>query len=224
MRNLAIHSFKVLSMAVVFLFFVCGTSAAATVDYSSMSKDELQNKIATLDLGLKSYVIGKKLTAEQLAVAAKDNTYKAYPGTIKFKDGDVFVIVDKKSDVVIAVYSRNKEAHKNDFKMTISDLMMQYGEPTAEAHGKTIYWNYGENGLISEELYRTVKSQGQLETLIVLATVKFTSSENVETMTDMIEMMDKKNQQGESVKKADITSDNYVLIQSDLLTKKYLEQ
>ena len=224
MRSLVTNSFKVLSTAVFLLFFVSVAGAALAVDYSTMSKADLQKKIAKFGLGLDSYVVGKKLTDEQLATADKDNKYKAYAGTLKFKDGDVFVIIDKKTNVVIAVYSRNKEAHKDDFKRMISQLMVQYGEPTAEAHGKTIYWNYGEDGLITEELYRTVKSQGQLESLTILATVKFSSSENVETMTDMIEMMDKKNQQGDSVKKADITSDNYVMIQSDLLTKKYMEK
>ncbi len=224
MKHLVTNSSKVLSAVILLLFFVSVAGAALAVDYSTMSKTDLQKKIATFGLGLDSYVVGEKLTDEQLATAAKDNKYKAFAGTVKFKDGDVFVIIDKETNVVIAVYSRNKEAHKDDFKMMISKLMMQYGEPTAEAHGKTIYWNYGEDGLISEELYRTVKAQGKLETLTVLATVKFSSTENVETMTDMIEMMDKKNQQGKSVKNADITSDNYVMIQSDLLTKKYMEQ
>ncbi len=224
MRNPAIKSLNVFFTAVFCLFFVSTASATLAVDYNSMSKEELQKKIASFELGLDSYVVGKKLTADQLAIAEKSNTYEAYPGTMKFKDGDIFVIADKQSNVVIAVYSRNKKANKDDFKVMISKLMMQYGEPTAEAHGKIIYWNYGEDGLITEELYRTVKSQGQLATLTVLATVKFSSSENVETMTDMIEMMDKKNQQGKSVKEADVTSDNYVMIQSDLLTKKYMGQ
>ena len=215
---------KTLLLAFFLIFCACGNGVSQVVDYNALSKTELQERIVALELGFGSYVIGKALTADQLENAAKDNDYKAYPGTVKFKDGDIYVIADTQSNVVIAVYKRNKKANKNDFKHTISELMMSYGEPTAEAHGKTIYWNYGEDGLITEELYRTVKSQGQLETLTVLATVKFTSSENVETMTDMIEMMDKKNQQGEAVKKADVTSDNYVMIQSDLLTKRYLDK
>ncbi len=215
---------KSLLLAFFLIFYACGTGVSQTVDYSALSKTELQNRIVALELGLGSYMVGKALTADQLESAAKNNDYKAYPGTVKFKDGDIYVIADTQSNVVIAVYKRNKKADKNDFKLTISELMMSYGEPTAEAHGKTIYWNYGEDGLITEELYRTVKSQGQLETLVVLATVKFTSSENVETMTDMIGMMNKKNQQGEAVKEADVTSDNYVMIQSDLLTQKYMDK
>ncbi|HID71034.1 MAG TPA: hypothetical protein EYP35_11440 [Desulfobacterales bacterium] len=215
--------FNTVFFAFFLLFFVCSTGACQAVDYKEMSKTELQNKIATLGLGLDLYIVGKKLTAAQLETAKQDNAYKAYPGTVKFKDGDIFVIADNESNVVIAVYKRNKKAGQNDFKIMISELMLEYGEPTAEAHGKTIYWNYGEDGLITEELYRTVKSQGQLDKLTILATVKFSSSESVQTMTDMIEKMDKK-KNGEEVKKNAVTSDNYVMIQSDLLTQKYLKK
>ncbi len=224
MKYIVTMPYKILLLLVFLLVLTCGTGISQTVDYNALSKTELQNKIAALELGFEAYVIGKALSDDQLAVAKNDNAYKAYPGTMKFKDGDIFVIVDKQSNVVIAIYKRNKKADKNDFKVMISELMMQYGEPTTEAHGKTIYWNFGEDGLISEELYRTVKFQGKLKTLIVLATVKFSSSENVETMTNMIEKMDKRNEAGEEVKNADVTSDNYLMIQSDLLTKKYMKQ
>ncbi len=220
--SVAIHS-KTLLLAVFLAFFVSGASPCHAVDYKAMSKEDLQRKVASFSLGLDSYVVGKSLNTTQLETAKKDKDYKAYPGTVKFKDGDVFVIIDEKTNVVIAVYNRNKKATKNDFKVTISELMMQYGEPTTEAHGKTIYWNYGEDGFISEELYRSVKSQGLLETLVILATVKFTSSENVATMTELIDKMDKK-KEGEEVKKEDVTTDNYVMIQSDILTKKYMEK
>ncbi|MCK5070705.1 MAG: hypothetical protein KAR01_09185 [Desulfocapsa sp.] len=215
---------KSLLFAAFLVLCLCGTSLGQTVDYTALSKADLQEKIAELNLGLGSYIVGTQLTKEQIVLSGKNNDYKAYPGTVKFKDGNIFVISDVESHVVIAVYRRNKTANKNDFKITISELMLHYGEPTAEAHGKTIYWNFASDGLITEELYRSVKQQGMLDTLVVLATVKFTSTENVETMTDMIGMMNKKNQQGEKVKQADITSDNYVMVQSDMLTKKYLEK
>lgn len=224
MKKFVTVCYRPLLFTAVLVFCLCGTSFGQAVDYNALSKVELQEKIAGLELGLGSYIIGTKLTQEQIVLSGKTISYKAYPGTVKFKDGDIFVIADVESHVVIAVYKRNKEANKNDFKVAISELMLHYGEPTAEAHGKTIYWNFASDGLITEELYRSVKQQGMLETLVVLATVKFTSSENVETMTDMIEMMDKKNQQGEEVKKTDVTSDNYVMVQSDILTKKYLEK
>ncbi|MCF8056105.1 MAG: hypothetical protein K9K37_05660 [Desulfocapsa sp.] len=217
--------FTSMLLALLFVFMTCGTGAGQLVDYSKLSKEELQKKIASFGLGFGSYVVGKALTGDQQAIAAKDNAYKAYPGTVKFKDQDIFVIADQESNVVIAVYKRNKKASKNDFKTTISELMMQYGEPTTEAHGNQIYWNYGADGLIPEELYQTVKSQGQLATLAILATVKFSSSQDVETMTSMIKKMEKKEAGEDAAKEAeeDVTSDNYVMIQSDMLTKKYIQ-
>lgn len=222
MKLTASKHFLSLLVASLFVLMAGAPGNAQAKDYSTMSKSDLQKKIASFGLGFKSYVIGQPLTDEQQSIAVQDKREKAYPGTVKFKDQDIYVIADKESNVVIALYKRNEKADKNDFKAMVSDLMMTYGEPTAEAHGKTIYWNYGEDGLISEELYRTVKSQGKLETLTVLATVKFASSENVETMTAMIEKMEKK-EAGEEVEK-EITSDNYVMIQSDLLSKKYLNK
>lgn len=205
-----------------FTFLLCTAVAGngKTADYNSMSRDELQKSVAALELGMDAYVIGKELTKEQQEISSKDDNYKAYPGTKKFKDGDLFVIADEKSHVIVAVYKRNTKATHDDFKQTVSSLMMQYGEPTAEAHGKTIYWNFGPEGFIPEELYRTVKSEGKLESLTILATVKFHSSENVASMTDMIGNMAK---DGKAKKpKEETLSDNYVMIQSDLLTKKYI--
>jgi len=224
MKNFVTVCYRPLLFTAVLVFCLCGTSLGQVEDYNALSKVELQEKIADLQLGLGSYVIGTKLTQEQIVLSGKNNDYKAYPGTVKFKDGEIFIIADVDSHVVIAVYKRNKKANKNDFKVAISELMLHYGEPTAEAHGKTIYWNFGSDGLIPEELYRSVKQQGMLDTLVVLATVKFTSTENVETMTDMIDMMNKKNQEGKDVKQVDVTSDNYVMVQSDILTKKYMEK
>ncbi len=215
-------------LVAVFTSFVVlmtyGTGISGSVDYSKMSKTELQKKVASFNLGFEHYILGKELTAEQQEIAKNNNEEKAYPGTIKFKDKDIFVIVDGKSNVVIAMYKRDKEAEKADFKQTIGALMMQYGEPTAEAHGDTIYWNYGEDGFISQELYRAVKKDGQLESLIVLATIKFSSSKNVDTMTatsaQPLTEVEKKVEQSDE----NITSDNYVMIQSDMLTKKYLNK
>lgn len=223
MKNFVTIRYKTFLLVLFFVLSVSGVSNSQAVDYKAMSKADLQKKIAAFDLGMDSYVVGKKLNADQHTTSQKDRNYKAYPGTVKFKDGDVYVIIDEESDVVIAVYTRNKKANKNDFKEMISGLMMEYGEPTTEAHGKTIYWNYGEDGFISEELFRSVKSQGELKNLIVLATVKFTSSENVATMTELIDAMDKRNKEKE-IKKEEVTSDQYLMIQSDLLTKKYMEK
>lgn len=202
----------------VILSCAAGTGQGQAMDYEAMSITELQNKIAQLELGLGKYIVGKALTEEQQAVAEKDSAYKSYPGTIKFKDKDIFVIADQQTKVVIALYVRNRQATQDDFKAMIGELMLRFGEPTAEAHGKTIYWNYSADGLISEELYRSVKDKGLLDTLGVLATIKFSSSQNVDVL-----FLKGKEEKPEGEKKA-VSSDTYVMIQSDILSRKYMEQ
>lgn len=210
---------RLLLLVVCGLTITAGAVPAFAVDYKAMTIEELQKKIATFEIGLGPYVIGKKLTDAQRKIASANNQFKAYPGTIKFKDGEIFVIIDKDSNVVIATYTRNKKAKHEEFKATIGELMLIYGEPTAEAHGKTIYWNYGPDGLISEELYRTAKNSGRLDTLNVLATVKFSSSQHADVMS---ELGKKKEEKGTEKALQEVFSDNYVMIQSDLLSMKYM--
>ncbi len=209
-------------LAFAFLLVSAATTHCKAIDYSAMSKTELQNVIAGLGLGFDSYVIGRELTKKQQDIAKKDDAYKSVPGTVKFKENGLFVIADDTTHVVLAVYKRNKTATQDDFKATVATLMMQYGEPTAEAHGKIIYWSYGSDGLISEDLYRSAKAEGMLDKLTILATVKFSSSENVDTMTMMVEKMEEDGTLKKSEEER--VSDNYVMIQSDMLSKKYLKQ
>lgn len=216
MRECIVSKWKLLILALALVWLSAGSGTCQTGGYETMSRTELQEKIAALDLGLDTYVLGKALTEEQLIAAEKDSAYTSYPGTLKFKDKDTFVIVDEETKVVIALYVRNREARREDFKAMVGELMLLFGEPTAEAHGKNIYWNYAATGLIPEELYRTAKKEGMLHSLGVLATVKFSSSQNVDTLTTLGK------EQKSAEKGVEVTSDNYVMIQSDILSKKYL--
>ncbi len=218
MRTNIVLSGKTFLFALLFVFICFGIGQ--TTDFSSVSKEQLQEQIAALELGLEDYIVGKKLTDEQLEISGKDAGYKAYPGTVKFKDQEIFVIIDKETNVVIALYSRNKKADKKEYKAMVGRLMLQLGEPTTMAHGKSIYWNYGQDGLISEELYRTVKDQGKLDTLVVLATVKFSSTQSIDALS--AKKSEKTEGEIEEVEKEYAVSDNYVMIQSDVLSKKYM--
>ncbi len=222
MKDYMSLSGKIVISTLFFVLIFSGVGQAT--DFSSMPKEELQKQIAALELGLDNYIVGERLTDVQLEISVKDTDYKAYPGTVKFKDRDIFVIIDKETNVVIALYLRNKKADEKEYKAMVGGLMMQFGEPTAMAHGKSIYWNYGQDGLISEELYRTVKDQGKLDSLAVLATVKFSSTQSFEELS--AEKREKKEgESSESVKKEEkisVVSDNYVMIQSDVLSKKYM--
>ncbi len=214
---------KTIVFALFFVLISCGIGQ--TTDFSVMSKEQLQKQIAALELGLGQYVVGKKLTDEQQKISGKDAHYKAYPGTVKFKDQDIFIIIDKETNVVIALYLRNKKADEKEYKTMVGGLMVQFGEPTTMAHEKSIYWNYTEDGLISGELYRTVKDQGKLESLAVLATVKFSSTQSLEALSSDKRGKKEEGETSDSTKKEEkvsVVSDNYVMVQSDVLTKKYM--
>lgn len=132
----------------------------------------LQEKVSSLQLGLGEYYIAHKLTAEQKTKGEKKLQEKSYPGTYTFTDGGVHVLAEKYSDIILAVYLKNEESDKEQFKQMVADLMMLFGNPTSEAHDQIIYWAYSETGKISETRYADLKKEGNVP---IIATVKFKS-------------------------------------------------
>ncbi len=132
----------------------------------------LEKKVASLQLGLEGYFIAHKLNEKQQEKAQKHLLEKSYPGTYTFTDDQINVLVAKESDTILAVYMKNKDSDKTQLKQMIADLMMQFGNPTSEAHDQIIYWAYNEQGKISEDKYSDSKKDGDVK---VIATVKFKS-------------------------------------------------
>lgn len=136
--------------------------------------DDLAGKVAALRLGMNGYTIGTRLPAERKEYSSAHLLGDAYEGTYKFSDGELAVVAALEDDTVLAVYQRNEQAGIKQAKKMISGLMGLFGEPTAMAHDKLIYWAYDEEGKIPEGKYEESKNgPAQLQ---VLATVKFSSS------------------------------------------------
>lgn len=154
--------------AAVFLFSVGNLQAIP----EGKKITDLQKKVSSLQLGFGEYYIAHKLTAEQKSEGEKDLQEKSYPGTYTFTDEGIHVLVEKKSDTILAIYLKNEEADKEHLKQMIANLMMQFGNPTREAHDQIIYWAYNETGKISENQYADLKKDGNIP---VIATVKFKS-------------------------------------------------
>lgn len=131
-------------------------------------------EVAKLRLGFADYVLGKKLTKEQQQVAAQNPVEKALQGTYKFLDGEIYVIAANDNDIVLGVYKNYPEGSMEEIKKMVGALMFEYGEPTASAHDKMIYWTYDEHGKIDQESFDLQKDSGGAKSL---ATVKFSSSE-----------------------------------------------
>jgi hypothetical protein len=132
----------------------------------------LEKKVALLRLGFGDYFIAHKLSAQQKKKSKEDLLEKSYPGTYTFVDNEVYVLTAEKNDTIIALYLKNEAADKTQLKQMVADLMMQFGDPTSEAHDQIIYWAYNEKGKISADNYNNEKKNGGMG---IIATVKFKS-------------------------------------------------
>lgn len=142
--------------------------------YATEKTGNLASEVASLELGMNGYTIGTKLSAEQKKISSTHLLNDAYEGTYKFSDGELNIVVAQQDDTVLALYQRNEGAGVDQTRKMISGLMGMYGEPTAMAHDKLIYWAYNGAGKIPEESYENSRKEGAK--LEVLATVKFNST------------------------------------------------
>ncbi len=159
-----------------YLFLFCLTFISGTNEVTAASHESnLQEQIRELKLGFGPYTIGSILNKEQIdksqANRMADSSYK---GTYKFQDQDVFVVADEKNNTILAIYQRQEDVDNKGIKNTITNLLDRFGEPTATAHDKLIYWAYGEKGKIADSTYLAAKETGELD---IIATVKFSSKE-----------------------------------------------
>lgn len=142
--------------------------------YANEGRNNLAGTIAALKLGMDGYTIGTKLSDEKKAYSASSRIEDAYPGTYKFSDNGLLIVVAQKDDTVLAIYQRHEKAGIDQVRKMISGLMGLFGEPTTMAHDKLVYWAYGEQGKIPEDKYIQLREKG--EKISVLATVKLSSS------------------------------------------------
>lgn len=170
--------------------------------------------IAALKLGLGDYVLGQKLTEQQKDIAKENAIEKSIKGSYKFQDNGVFVVASSTSDMVIGIYKENTTATQQDIKNMVGELMMQFEEPTKMAHDKLIYWAFGKEGIIPQDLFDVAKSADSE----ILATVKFSSDQPVRPSEEP------KEGAKTEVKKSSKAASIYVLITSDQLSNIFLTQ
>ncbi len=154
---------------VVLCLMVCPAMA------SKQNKTDLVEQVVALNLGVNGYVIGQKLTSDQKKNGGKNIEPGAYEGTYKFRDNNVVVVADKKTDRVLALYRQKKDADKLQLKAMVVELMDTFGEPTVLAHDKILYWAFNKYGAVSEDDFNKAKKVNQTPNLDILATVKLNS-------------------------------------------------
>ncbi|MCB2182345.1 MAG: hypothetical protein KQH63_09990 [Desulfobulbaceae bacterium] len=151
---------------VAFVFFSTSASAEALAS--------LISQIEQLQITRQGYTLGAVLTDAQKKIASEHKVQAASPGTMKFKDGNLFVVTDEKSDRVIVLYEHHDAATRKEVQEMVGDLFFVFDSPTVMAHNRTIYWAYGEDGKISEEQFEEAKKDASA--FKVLATVKLDST------------------------------------------------
>lgn len=208
------YDFMIRKLVISILLFAVlapGQLFGANSSYEKLSAQALQQAVADLHLGLGIYRIGTILSPSQVEKAQARLEKGNYPGTYKFRDGDVYVVASEKANVVLAVYLRNEEAGIPEVRNMVSELMLQFGEPTTTAHDKIIYWAYNEDGKIEQELFDLAKSNGKLS---ILATVKFNST---------LEMFGAGSESGQESKEEVQPGVIYAMVTSEPYLKKFLE-
>jgi len=155
------------------LFIICAVGCVNTSRNNEF--DILAEKVEALNIVHHRYTLGKKLTEDQKKLAKQNAVKDASPGTYKFNDSNLFVVAEKNSDRVLILYKHFEKASKVKGHELTGALVMEFGDPTVFAHGKTVYWAYNAGGKISEEKFDNAKNAS--EQLEILATVKLESSE-----------------------------------------------
>ena len=202
-----------LLISVLCFFFANFLSAEDIFQATKKKAAEVQ----TLKLGFDNYLLGYELNAEQKKIAERHPlpVAESKKWTYKFQDKEIFVVADKKTNIILGIYKEQEKASRSDVKAMVGDLMMHFYEPTLMAHDKMIYWAYDKKGKISQALFVIAKETGDLETL---ATVKFSSTEPI------FREQKKPDKDGEKIKAEEKTADIYVIITSGPLSSFFIAQ
>ncbi len=111
-------------------------------------------KIEKLDVGMGEYTLAKEINSTQKNSAKKNPLKTNSDKTYQFKDADIYVTVDKKSDKAIVLYKIFDDQNATELKRVLGGAVLTYGEPTIMSHGNIVYWVYGNNGsLITKDDY-----------------------------------------------------------------------
>lgn len=203
---------KYLPLLLISIFAVIVPLNTVQAEDGAAALKRIGLEVAELNLGFDGYVLGDKLTGEQQALARKNRVEKTVDGTIKFQDGNTFIVAKEDDLMVLGIYREYPKIAHEQIKEIIGELMLHFYEPTTAAHDKIIYWAFGKNGKISQEEFNSAKQDGETD---IIATVKFQANEAI--LTSLAPVEDKNE---ESTKLADA----YVIISSNPLSKIFLAQ
>ena len=163
----------------ILLFIFVAACSSQTDEYTDLFVD-----VAKLKIQRNDYILGETLTDKQKETARRNAVEAPSPGTYKFKDHDLNLVVDEKTDRIIIIYERYEPANRERIRELVGDLFFVFGEPTVMAHDKTIYWAFEADGKIPESTYKEAKDQKKIPKF--LATIKLQSSHKIMDTTEPV--------------------------------------
>ena len=131
----------------------------------------LLNDVRKAGLERGGYRLGFALTPEQAGKASANPLPGTAPGTFRFRDGDLQIVAEQGSNIVILISEYHDDWTVKATKGLIGSFTLGFGFPSATAHGRTLYWFYDANGrLLDESEYRDYVAQAGDNA--VVATIK----------------------------------------------------
>jgi hypothetical protein len=164
---------KLSSIVLYILLSICLPNHGAFAD----ELDALLDQLASLDISYNGYTLGKTLTEKQKKIAQQNPANHSTPGTIKFKDKNLHVVLEKTTEKIIILYEQYEDATTLKVRDLVGSLYLEFGDPTLMAHDKIIYWAFGSEGKLSKKQYQ--RDKHVKKKLNILATVKLNSDINV---------------------------------------------
>ena len=166
------------------IIFICLAGSAHASDHLLDATDtvsDIYTKVESLQINWHGYTLGAKLNDSQKKIAEKNHLPSTASGTYKFRDKELNIVADSKTDRVLILFELIENASQQKVRDMLGSLVIVFNDPTLSAHDKIVYWAYGENGKYSATQFEDAKEnvKNKKETLTIIATVKLQSEVSI---------------------------------------------
>jgi hypothetical protein len=160
--------------------FICLTGSAYSSDnllHATNTVADIYEKVESLKISWHGYTLGSQLSDSQKEIAEKNPLPSTASSTYKFRDKELTIVADSKTDRILIVFEIIENASQQKVRDMLGSLVIVFNDPTLSAHDKIVYWAYGENGKYSATQFEDAKEnvKNEQETLTIIATVKLQS-------------------------------------------------
>ncbi|MBF0574277.1 MAG: hypothetical protein HQK69_11075 [Desulfamplus sp.] len=165
---------------IIILISLAATVQAADELYDKNRAENILDiyaKVESLKISWHGYTLGGKLNHSQKEIAQKNPLPSTVSSTYKFKDKELNIVADSKTDRVLIVFEIIENGSQQKVRDMLGSLVIVFNDPTLSAHDKIVYWAYGENGKYSPTQFEEAKEnlKNKQDTLPIIATVKLQS-------------------------------------------------